>query len=205
MMKKLLALAMTLMMILCCVPALAATEGYVDYEHPTLGYTLEYPEAWIVLDSANIESAMTSLQNDPAFAALDLSAAIPQITQLQMTMFIDNYGTNINIVGQDVGQEITAEQFLPMMPMMAAQVTAQLPDAALLDEGSLYEIGDKQYCMLCASYTLNGEALYVFQFYTFSGTTMYLVTLTMNASVGDMDVIEAYSDHMLATLTFPSK
>lgn len=203
-MKKLLSLILSLMMIVCCMPALAASEGYLDYTHPTQGYSVEYPESWIALDSTNIEAMMKSLADNEEFSALNLEAVVPQITQMEMTMFMDIFGTNINIVGQEVGMSITASSFLPMMPQMAQQVTASLPDAKLLDTGSLYEIGGNQYCTLCASYTLAGSDLYVFQFYAFSGTTMYLITLTMNASVVDMDTVEAYTDHLLETLVLPA-
>lgn len=203
-MKKLLSLILSLMMIVCCMPALAASEGYLDYTHPTQGYSVEYPESWIALDSTNIEAMMKSLADNEEFSALNLEAVVPQITQMEMTMFMDNFGTNINIVGQEVGMSITASSFLPMMPQMAQQVTVSLPDAKLLDTGSLYEIGGNQYCTLCASYTLAGSDLYVFQFYAFSGTTMYLITLTMNASVVDMDTVEAYTDHLLETLVLPA-
>ena len=203
-MKKLLSLILSLMMIVCCMPALAASEGYLDYTHPTQGYSVEYPESWIALDSTNIEAMMKSLADNEEFSALNLEAVVPQITQMEMTMFMDIFGTNINIVGQEVGMSITASSFLPMMPQMAQQVTASLPDAKLLDTGSLYEIGGNQYCTLCASYTLAGNDLYVFQFYAFSGTTMYLITLTMNASVADMDTVEAYTDHLLETLVLPA-
>lgn len=203
-MKKLLSLILSLMMIVCCMPALAASEGYLDYTHPTRGYSVEYPESWIALDSTNIEAMMKSLADNEEFSALNLEAVVPQITQMEMTMFMDIFGTNINIVGQEVGMSITASSFLPMMPQMAQQVTASLPDAKLLDTGSLYEIGGNQYCTLCASYTLAGSDLYVFQFYAFSGTTMYLITLTMNASVADMDTVEAYTDHLLETLVLPA-
>ncbi|MDD6683601.1 MAG: hypothetical protein PUE61_10680 [Clostridiales bacterium] len=203
-MKKLLSLILSLMMIVCCMPALAASEGYLDYTHPTQGYSVEYPESWIALDSTNIEAMMKSLADNEEFSALNLEAVVPQITQMEMTMFMDIFGTNINIVGQEVGMSITASSFLPMMPQMAQQVTASLPDAKLLDTGSLYEIGGNQYCTLCASYTLAGSDLYVFQFYAFSGTTMYLITLTMNASVADMDTVEAYTDHLLETLVLPA-
>lgn len=203
-MKKLLSLILSLMMIVCCMPALAASEGYLDYTHPTQGYSVEYPESWIALDSTNIEAMMKSLADNEEFSSLNLEAVVPQITQMEMTMFMDNFGTNINIVGQEVGMSLTASSFLPMMPQMAQQVTASLPDAKLLDTGSLYEIGSNQYCTLCASYTLAGSDLYVFQFYAFSGTTMYLITLTMNASVVDMDTVEAYTDHLLETLVLPA-
>ena len=203
-MKKLLSLILSLMMIVCCMPALAASEGYLDYTHPTQGYSVEYPESWIALDSTNIEAMMKSLADNEEFSALNLEAVVPQITQMEMTMFMDIFGTNINIVGQEVGMSITASSFLPMMPQMAQQVTASLPDAKLLDTGSLYEIGGNQYCTLCASYTLAGSDLYVFQFYAFSGTTMYLITLTMNASVADMDTVEAYTEHLLETLVLPA-
>lgn len=203
-MKKLLSLILSLMMIVCCMPALAASEGYLDYTHPTQGYSVEYPESWIALDSTNIEAMMKSLADNEEFSALNLETVVPQITQMEMTMFMDIFGTNINIVGQEVGMSLTASSFLPMMPQMAQQVTASLPDAKLLDTGSLYEIGGNQYCTLCASYTLAGSDLYVFQFYAFSGTTMYLITLTMNASVVDMDTVEAYTDHLLETLVLPA-
>ena len=180
------------------------TSDYILYTHPTQGYSVEYPESWIALDSTNIEAMMKSLADNEEFSSLNLEAVVPQITQMEMTMFMDIFGTNINIVGQEVGMSLTASAFLPMMPQMAQQVTASLPDAKLLDTGSLYEIGGNQYCTLCASYTLAGSDLYVFQFYAFSGTTMYLITLTMNASVADMDTVEAYTDHLLETLVLPA-
>ena len=158
-MKKLLSLILALMMIVCCMPALAASEGYLDYTHPTQGYSVEYPESWIALDSTNIEAMMKSLADNEEFSALNLETVVPQITQMEMTMFMDIFGTNINIVGQEVGMSLTASAFLPMMPQMAQQVTASLPDAKLLDTGSLYEIGGNQYCTLCASYTPDGELL----------------------------------------------
>ena len=202
-MKKLLSLALALMMMLCCVPALAASDGYKDYQHPTQGYTLEYPETWIMLDSSNIEAMMNSMKDNEALATLNLDAIVPQISQMQMTMFMDIFGTNINIVGQDVGMSITADQFLPMMPQMSAQILQNFSGALLLDAGSLYEIGGNKYCTLSASYTLADSPLYLFQFYAFSGSTMYLVTLTMNANAINMDAIETYTDHLLETLKFP--
>lgn len=202
-MKKLLSLMLSLMLILGCVPALAASEGYADYTHPTQGYSLEYPQSWLALDSANIESLMIDLSANPALATLNLDAVLPQITQMQMTMFVDINGSNINVVRQSVGMAITAEQFMPMMPQMLSQVTAALPGAQVLEEGALYTIGDHQYCNLCISYNLAGSDLYAFQFYTFSGTDMYLITLTMNPA-SDMDAVAEYTDHLLATLEFPA-
>ena len=86
---------------------------------------------------------------------------------------------------------------------MLSQVTAALPGAQVLEEGALYTIGDHQYCNLCISYNLAGSDLYAFQFYTFSGTDMYLITLTMNPA-SDMDAVAEYTDHLLATLEFPA-
>ncbi len=200
-MKKLLSLALALMLLLGSTAALAETEGYTFYQHPTLGYTLEYPGTWLALDSANFEVLMTSMSDDEALADLDLASVIPLISQQQMTMFMELNGTNVNIVAQDVGMSLTAEQFLPMMPQMGQQVIQSLPGATLMDSGSLYEVNGKQYCKLCAAYELSGSQLYAFQFYGFSGTTMILVTLTLNAA-SDVDAVEAYTDHMLATLSF---
>lgn len=200
-MKKLLSLALALMLLPGCTAALAETEGYTFYQHPTLGYTLEYPGIWLALDSTNIEELMTSMSDNEAMAGLDMASLIPLISQQQMIMFVGLNGTNVNIVMQDVGMSLTAEQFLPMMPQMGQQVIQSLPGATLMDSGSLYEVNGKQYCQLCAAYELNGSQIYAFQFYGFSGTAMILVTLTLNAAASDVDAVEAYTDHMLATLS----
>ena len=160
-MKKLLAALLALMMLLCCLPALAEEEStYTAYTHPRLGYTVEYPTEFVVLDADTLP-LMLQMVGQMGLEGLDaatIQALEPQITSTDMVMFLDAYtGANMNIAAAAVGMAITNELFLAMvMPTMHAQYEASFSNVTFYDKGSIVTFGENNFVQLVLNYDMAG-------------------------------------------------
>lgn len=205
-MKKLLAVLLALMMMLCCLPALAEEEApYTAYTHPRLGYTVEYPTEFVVLDADTLP-LMLQMVGQMGLEGLDaatIQALEPQITSTDMVMFLDAYtGANMNIAAADVGMAITNELFLAMvMPTMLAQYEASFSNVTFYDKGSIAAFGENNFVQLVLNYDMAGMNNNFAQFFYLDGTVMYTIGYTISSAV-DADTLAAMDEvvvHLLST------
>lgn len=205
-MKKLLAILLALLLALGCMPALAEEESlYTAYTHPRLGYTVEYPTEFVVLDADTLP-LMLQMVGQMGLEGLDaatLQTLEPQITSTDMVMFMDAYtGANVNIAAADVGMAITNELFLAMvMPTMLAQYEANFSNVTFFDKGSLVDFGENNFVQLILGYDMAGQSNYFAQFFFMDGTVMYTFGYTINAAMDEATIIatDAFVEHLLAS------
>lgn len=203
-MKKLFALMMALLMVLGCVPAMAesAEAPYTAYVHPTLGYTLEYPTNWLMIDTETLP-VMMELAQQMDMEGIDLSmlgSLEQQILETNMTMFMDAMtGSNVNIAKQEIGMPIDINSFATMMlPMLKTQYEQMFAGAVFEETDPIVTIGETQYCYLSMSYQVNGQTNCLEQFYLVDGTAMYIIAATYSEAAASDELIENMG-YILAT------
>ncbi|MBE5781867.1 MAG: hypothetical protein E7329_00965 [Clostridiales bacterium] len=204
-MRKLLSVILALLLALSCCPALAEETEYVQYTHPTLGYTAEVPNGWFALDTDTIASFVKvafegDLEGvDPAFAA-NLES---ELAGTDIAMFLAVNGSNINIVKQYLGLPISAELFMSMMmPSLLTQYEATFDEISFPDDGSVYYTEDERaFCSLTVTYMLNGQEVTCTQYYHMVDADMYVFTLTYAPDLDEdsMHDYRAHIRHMLDT------
>lgn len=188
--------------------------GYARYTHPVLGYTLEYPAGWVMMDSSNVNSYRSG-KSGLDLSGLDWDTVAPQILDENMTAFADylgvssdfdllDFSANLTVSVRNVGTELTADDYISMMPDIREQYTESIPDIEFINEGSSYSAGGKEFCLLSYSYPTDDYLLYNYQFYISGGDMMYVIGLTLADNVIDLDLVETYTDHLLETLKFPA-
>lgn len=191
-MKKLIALVIALMMF--ALPALADT---LTYTHPNRGYTLEYPAAWLAVDSSNVDQYI-DLYNSGKMAftgtnAETLTQLKAQIAAQDMAVLVDPYANNVVVVAADVGMEITTEMFqMIMVPMLVEQIKAEVPGIEITDEGTIQELGDRSVITVGGTYTMSGIEVEIMQIYYLKGTMMYAFNLTANGFLGQ-DIVAQFA------------
>lgn len=179
-MKKILLVALSVILILSSVLALAEPATYVN---ETDGYQISIPDGWNIVDRANIDEALE------LFASGDLSGVDPtiveqnraQIEQMDMMMSISPDGAiNFNINYQDLGQEVSiADVAEQLCPASLEQMKTMFAEMEIYSEGDLITMGTNEYAMISFGVVVNNQEMYLLQLYGLSGTKLYITTFTV--------------------------
>lgn len=181
--KKLLCLIATLLLLLTPLLATAETAAAI-YEDVDGRFTFSYPESWILLDKETIDVLLAAAGGvDDANFQQQLESMKPQIEQLGMIMLMsEDLGTNINLILQEVGVELTGVLLEAMAPSISQQLSAALSGLTITSEPALIEVGDAQVLAAEYAYSVSGVDMAGMQVYLPAGTN--LVILSMTASNG---------------------
>ena len=122
---------MILLCALLCLPLLAAAEDvqYDWYDDPAGRFSFAYPATWTVVSRENIEATLDEAEklDDEAFVAT-LQSIREQVSMADMVMVMsDNLTSNINMMPQEVGMELTGEMLLELGAQLQTMLTEQMP------------------------------------------------------------------------------
>lgn len=214
MMKKkgslLLALWMLCVSLLACAQGVLAEESAVEYStytNETQGYSIDYPSNWTLLSKGTINSVMQMVTDGkiPGVDSTMFEAYKAQIEGLDMAMMLAADGTNINVVGQDLGIEVTNELFAQMvLPTVLDQYPAMFPGIELVDKGSAVTAGEHEFMRIAGSLEMLGVKSQIEQYYTCKGKTMYVLTFTQPEASATEDKAEI-KEAMLASFALGAK
>lgn len=212
-MKKCTALLLALLLSLLCTGAFAEAAPVEDalYTHPTQGYSLLVPEGWLMVDETNIDTLITAYeQGEMTFTgtnAQTLQQLKQQILQTGCAVLINQHANNVVIVKEDMGVEMTNEQFVTLMvPMLKTQLQQQMPTIEFTNEGELLHMGENTFIILSGSYSMNGITAAVDMLFLLQGTSLYTVNLTATSLFGQ-EVVNAFYEevfNMLPSFTVPA-
>ncbi len=190
-MKKMLSLVLVFVLALSLSTCALGEIKMAAYQHPVLGYTLQAPAVWLQLDSQNIATLMNDPSVAQSFPNANISAYVDQCIANEMTMFLDLYGNNFNIVGQNVGSAFTADQLvLLLMPSLKDQYQQIFPSVDFIVEGDTVKLGDNEYAYIIYHASNGMNNVIGAQYMICESGILYYLTLTVDSAIETADYVE---------------
>ena len=188
MMKKILWLLVALCIMVTPVLALAADyDNYGIYANEDGSCAFAYPGGWMVLSSENLDELWTEAQKlgDEKLQAF-MESARPQIEEMGMIMLLDEtMASNISIIRQEMGAEITPEALMASKEMLQEQLAASLENVQFAQEPTLMDVDAGQAMLIPYMYEMLGQQLIGVQAYIGVGTGLYTFMLTTDPANED--------------------
>lgn len=175
--------------LLLALPALCLAQeaGYETYTDAAGRFTFLYPEGWTALSKDTIDGIMdvaASLGNEELENLIE--SVKPQLEAVDMIMLMSpDMSSNVNVVCQDVGMEMTADMLLAVSGTFQSQLSAQLEGLTFPEDPSLIDVGEDQALMIPYAYTLAGQDFIGVQAYRPNGSDLYIYTLTATAAMAE--------------------
>lgn len=174
-MKKLLAMVLVLVFALSLTASAEFTYG--NYTHPTQGYSIVYPQEWLLMDNETIVSLINNPSMAQEFSHIDFGAYIQQIQSSDMAMFMNENGDNFNVTSVYIGAPFTADQLVEyLMPDLVEQFKSIMPSIEMLVSGDTAVFGDTEFAYVLYTY----EGMIGAQYCICESGTLYYLTLTCN-------------------------
>ena len=204
-MKKLTALMMALLLCVACVSAMA--EGTQLYTHPTQGYSISVPAEWLCLDKTNVDSLIAAYENgEMTFTGTNaetLKQLKPQVEATDCAVLINPYANNVVLVKENMGMELTNDQFVSMLiPMFRTQLVKQMPTLEFTSEGEVIAAGENEFIVLSGTYQINGITASVDMLFCLDGSDLYTLSLTTTSLFGEEVLNTFYEEVFAACATF---
>ena len=204
-MKKLTALLMALLLCVACVSAMA--EGTQLYTHPTQGYSISVPAEWLCLDKTNMDSLIAAYENgEMTFTGTNaetLKQLKPQVESTDCAVLINPYANNVVLVKENMGMELTNDQFVSMLiPMFRTQLVKQMPTLEFTSEGEVIAAGENEFIVLSGTYQINGITASVDMLFCLDGSDLYTLSLTTTSLFGEEALNTFYEEVFAACATF---
>lgn len=204
-MKKLTALMMALLLCAACVSAMA--EGTQLYTHPTQGYSISVPAEWLCLDKTNMDSLIAAYENgEMTFTGTNaetLKQLKPQVESTDCAVLINPYANNVVLVKENMGMELTNDQFVSMLiPMFRTQLVNQMPTLEFTSEGEVIAAGENEFIVLSGTYQINGITASVDMLFCLDGSDLYTLSLTTTSLFGEEALNTFYEEVFAACATF---
>ena len=204
-MKKLTALMMALLLCVACVSAMA--EGTQLYTHPTQGYSISVPAEWLCLDKTNVDSLIAAYENgEMTFTGTNaetLKQLKPQVEATDCAVLINPYANNVVLVKENMGMELTNDQFVSMLiPMFRTQLVKQMPTLEFTSEGEVIAAGENEFIVLSGTYQINGITASVDMLFCLDGSDLYTLSLTTTSLFGEEALNTFYEEVFAACATF---
>lgn len=190
-MKKILSLVLVFTLALSLSTCALGEYKMAGYRHPVLGYSIQAPADWLQLDSQNIASVMSDPSIAKAFPNVNISVYADQCIANEMTMFTDFYGSNFNIVCENVGSAFTADQLaLLLLPSLRSQYEQIFPSVDFIISGDTVKAGDNEYAYLIYSASTATNSVIGAQYMICESGMLYYITLTVDSAMAVADYIE---------------
>lgn len=207
-MKKCFALLLVLALCLMSLPGLAEDAAATQtYTHPTQGYSISVPASWLCVDQTNVQDLIAAFQNgELSFSGTDAATLESQAPQLEATncaIMISEHANNMVLVQENMGIELTKEQFVALMiPMLQQQLRAQFPTIQFNETAEVQTFGENEFIIMPASYQIYGLDVSVDMLFYLDGSTLYTISMTVMPLFGQ-DVKDAFYANVLeACATF---
>ncbi len=191
-MKKL--LSVLLVLCLLAVPMLALAEAapalvemqMETYTHSSGTYSIQYPSDWTLLDRSTIDRLLALASNSSDEIKNHYSNIKAQLEVADIVMFMSpDMQCTANVSLQALGVPLSAEQIGSLSKQMQAGIQANLPDATFPDDGSIVTIGENEYFMLEATYTLAGTEFSTVNYMLAPKATLYTINFSTTAAAAE--------------------
>lgn len=192
-MKKLLILALALMLLLPSIAALAET-----YTHGTVAYSIEFPKGWTVLSRETMDSALEAGLEELNNETLSSLLATVEKSDLVVALAPD-FSTNVNVIVSPSAQRIEAEAYQAQQDYILEALAAQIPNVEALGEGRIIELDNGKFFELAYQTDASGVMQKFYQYYIHSDSYLYILTLTLTNVEMD-EGLRAEMDAMLSSL-----
>ncbi len=211
-MRKILLKLVLAMMLALSLTAAAETAPvlettYASFEHPRMGYVLEYPSTWTLLDKDGIQiifDAIEAGKTELSEAGIQILAqARPQIETHDLAMMVApvSSGHNVNVVASHMGATPSVEAAIQQLaPQLKTQQEAMFPNLQWLDEGSIVQMNGLDAMRIAYSFEGKGLLYTQNQYYLFANDNQHVITFTWIGPTEDELVqLEAHKEHLLET------
>jgi len=186
-MKKILSLLLAMAMLLTPVLSLAE-EAFNIYTAPDGSYGFAYPADWSVLTLETLDELIAASENEGYKSAMGNLRS--QIEELGMIILMsEDMISNINIVPQDTGAEVTNEMVAALEESAIAELTASMEGITFPTQPSMLDLDDGRQALLVQySVPLFEEySLFGAQAYVGVGNTLFLFTMTSEPDRAEAD------------------
>ncbi|MBR6525418.1 MAG: hypothetical protein IKT57_05560 [Clostridia bacterium] len=176
----------------------AMKENAPTYTNERGGYSFSYPADMLLMSQDNVQDMLDNMTSEgygmEGMDATVLQQNAEQIRRTDMTMLMYAGGVfNYNVVYQNVGITLNNELVLSALcPNFITQYQAIYPGLEMLDEGSMYTVGGKEYVTQSLQVKVNGMDMTIVILYAVNGTYLYNVTFT----VADMAMTDEMTDYV---------
>lgn len=206
-MKLLLPLVMLFALALSAAaePAPALEPGYIAFEHPRFGYSIEYPAGWTLLDKDGIDAVFDAI----AAGETELSqAGIQMMEQARQEIELNDIalvisptlnGHSVNVLASPMDPLPTVQQAQEQLaPLLKQQYEQMFTGLKMLDEGSVIQVGGLEAMKVAYAFTGAGQEYTQNQYYFFTNGHQYIFTFTWVSPTGEeLALLEAHGQHML--------
>ncbi len=190
MMKKWLIWFMAAAMAFLPLMAEAEDAPYLSYVSQDGSISFLYPDTWTLLSQENLDTVLDIAQNMEELSGL-MDTARAQIEQYGMILLMsEDYLSNINLILQNVGAEMTSDLLLAAAPSIQTSISSSISGVSFDSDPEIMDINGRPALLIQYGYVVSGVELFGVQVYMSVGTQLCLCTLT--TSVQDAsDELEA--------------
>lgn len=182
-----------LILALFCCSALAEDAEYRPYTHPRMGYTLDVPSAWQIMDQTTADTFLAAYQNgdmpwvDPA----PIAEAEKEMADQEAALFFSPDGGILCINKTNLGLSMTSETFMSMMmPTYLEKYEATYEKVSFPGHPSVYYTeDDRGFCYLTVTYVWNEQEITATQYFHMVGEDMYVFHFT-HGPLGEEDYLK---------------
>ena len=207
-MKKMMALLMALCLMVMGVPAMAEDAAQTQlYTNTEMGFSIVVPAQWLVVDKDNIDTYIAAYENgEMTFTGTNaetLKQLKPQVEATDCAVLINPYANNVVLVKENMGMELTNDQFVSMLiPMFRTQLVKQMPTLEFTSEGEVIAAGENEFIVLSGTYQINGITASVDMLFCLDGSDLYTLSLTTTSLFGEEALNTFYEEVFAACATF---
>lgn len=192
-MKKLLATLLALCLL--AVPMFGLAEAATaememeTYTHSTGSFSMQYPSDWTLMDRTTIDTLISLAANSSEEVKTIYSNVKSQLEVADIVMFLSpdmQCTANVNV--QALGTAMTGEQISSLSKQLQSSIQLNLPTATFPDDGSVVTVGDNEYFMLEAVYTIAGTEFHAVNYLTAPNTNFYTINFTVATAAVDANM-----------------
>ena len=127
----------------------------------------------------------------------------PQVEATDCAVLINPYANNVVLVKENMGMELTNDQFVSMLiPMFRTQLVKQMPTLEFTSEGEVIAAGENEFIVLSGTYQINGITASVDMLFCLDGSDLYTLSLTTTSLFGEEVLNTFYEEVFAACATF---
>ena len=188
MMKKWLIWFMAAAMVFLPLMAEAEDAPYLSYVSQDGSISFLYPDTWTLLSQENLDTVLDIAQNMEELSGL-MDTARAQIEQYGMILLMsEDYLSNINLILQNVGAEMTSDLLLAAAPSIQTSISSSVSGVSFDSDPEIMDINGRPALVIQYGYTVAGVDLFGVQVYMAVDTQLCLCTLTTSVQDASDDL-----------------
>ena len=184
-MKKTLAILLVIAMLAAWLPALAE-DSTQTYQNVTFGYSIDYTNDWMLMDSSSIDSyaqqirdGSIALEGLTPTALYAIQIAFEQAVPDSLILLTDRLGNVIDVTCSDLPTPSDMQLVQQgVAPLLVSLFSTMYTDLEVIDSGSIVTFGNRSFLRQEFQINTNEISNDVTIFYYFQNDFVYCITFT---------------------------